>query len=207
MKKKFLSIGVILLSFFSVRAQTEFGLKAGVNFASYSYGDTEQLVDAKPRASFYLAGYLDAPIAKNIYIQPEFSLQGKGAKLIEDINSGGGEINQRVMWLDVAVNLLGKMPLDNFGNVFVGAGPYMGFAINGENDYASGTTTSVIIYQDNALKSVDYGLNFSTGMKFGKRLFFNVNYRMGLANIANKNYKWSDTIKNRVFSVGVGVVL
>jgi len=79
--------------------------------------------------------------------------------------------------------------------------------MDGTNTYASGSTTAVIIYDDNALKSLDYGINFLAGVIFWARVSLNANYRLGLANIAEANYKWSDTIKNRVFALGVGVAL
>lgn len=189
------------------QAQTQFGLKAGVNFPSYTYEASEVIADAKSRMSFYLAGYLDTRIASGFYLHPEISLQGKGAKLIESSLFGGKEVVQSIMWLDFPVNFLGKVPVGNMGNIFAGAGPYVGFSIDGENTYADGSTSAVIIYKDNALKNVDYGINFLMGFKLGNRVSLSADYRVGLANIANDTYKWSANIKNRVLSLGVGVSL
>ena len=162
----------------------------------------------KPRISFHLTGYLDARIAPGFYLHPEVSLQGKGSKLIESSILGGGEVIQKTMWLDFPFNFLGKVPVGSIGDVFAGAGPYIGFAMDGTNTFSnSGSTSAIIIYEDNALKSVDYGINFLAGFKLGKRVSLNATYRLGMANIAEKNYKWSNDIKNRVFSVGVGVAL
>ncbi|MEC3881199.1 outer membrane beta-barrel protein [Parapedobacter sp. 10938] len=206
MKKLIPSLGFMVLLATSIQAQTDFGLKAGINFPSYSFADSENISDVQPRTSFHLTGYLDARIAPWLYLHPEVSLQGKGAKIIESQILGGAEVIQRTMWLDFPFNFLGKVPIGDVGNVFAGTGPYIGFSMNGENTYASGSTSAMIIYKDNAMKSVDYGINFLTGVKWS-RFSLNVNYRLGLANITNSTYKWSDDIKNRVFSLGIGVSL
>ncbi|HMR18274.1 MAG TPA: hypothetical protein PKA53_03150, partial [Sphingobacterium sp.] len=82
------------------------------------------------------------------------------------------------------------------------------FAMDGTNKYTEkGTTTAVIIYQDNALKNFDCGVNLLTGLKFAKRFSINANYRLGLTSIAEKYFKWSDEVRNQVFSLGLGVSL
>lgn len=193
---------------FTVQAQTEFGLKAGVNFPSYNCADSEVLGETKSIVSFYLTGYLDTRIASGIYFHPEVSLQGKGSKLKESQWRGAAEIEQKIKWVDFAFNFLGKTTLGNLGDFFMGGGPYAGFAMDGTNTYTEkGTTTAVIIYDDNALKSFDYGVNLLTGIKFAKRVSINANYRLGLANIAESSFKWSENVKNRVFSLGLGIAL
>ncbi|MGV3761957.1 outer membrane beta-barrel protein [Parapedobacter sp.] len=206
MKRLILSLGFTTLLATAIQAQTDFGLKAGVNFSSYSFADSENISDAEPRTSFHLTGYLDARIASWLYLHPEVSLQGKGAKVIESKLLGGAEVIQRTMWLDFPFNFLGKLPIGDVGSFFAGTGPYVGFSMNGENTYANGSTSAMIIYKDNALKSVDYGVNFLAGFKWS-RFSLNANYRLGLANITNSSYKWSDDVKNRVFSLGIGVSL
>src|SRR5690606_34851657 len=135
-------------------------------------------------------------------------LQGKGGKLIEPNPSSGGEIFQKTTWLDIPFNFLGKIQVGRVGNVYAGAGPYMGFGMDGTgtSTYSNGGTTSTveILHNDNALKSFDYGANFLIGFKVWKRFSLNTNYRLGMANIAQEKYKWSDNVKNRVFSLGIG---
>jgi hypothetical protein len=111
------------------------------------------------------------------------------------------------MWLDFAFNFIGKIPVNNVGKFFAGAGPYAGFSMNGENTYADGTTTAIIIYKDNAMKNVEGGVNFIAGFKYGSRLSLNASYRLGLTNIVNDSYRWSDNVKNRVLSLALGVSL
>ena len=208
MKALILSNLFILFLSITVKGQTEFGLKAGVNNTSYSYQPSEVIGDTEPLWRYYMAGYLDAKIAKGLYIHPEVSLQGKGSRLVESEVRGSTRIIQKVNWLDMTVNFLGKLPIDGVGNVFLGAGPYIGFTMDGTNTYEENdATTAVIIYEDNALERFDYGMNFLTGIKFAKQISLNVSYKIGLRNIAEDYFKWSSNVKNQVFSIGLGFAL
>jgi hypothetical protein len=208
MKKILLSLGAAVLFVAGAQAQVGYGLKAGVNFPSYSYGDSDDLSDTKSTVNFHITGYLDAPVTSGFYIQPGVSLQGKGAKLVESSALGGSEITQNTMWLDVPVNFVGKFPV-GLGNAFIGAGPYVGFGLSGKNKYSAneGSTSAESEFdfgKDNTLKGTDFGVNFLAGFKLGNGLLLNANYGLGLTNIAGNNNIWSDDIKNRGFSVGIG---
>lgn len=96
---------------------------------------------------------------------------------------------QRVNWLDFAFNLLSKMPVGNVGEFLEVGDLNMSFAMNGENKqngenkYPDGSTSAVIIYKENTVKSIDYGINFLTGIKLGSRASLSANYSISLANI------------------------
>ena len=159
-----------------------------------------------------MTGYLDAHIVSWFYLHPEVSLQKKGSKLVESRLFGGTEITQSIMWLDFPLNFTGKMPISSLGRLFVGTGPYLGFAMNGENTYPveSGSRPSepaFIFGKDNSWKGTDYGINFLAGFEFRKRFMLNANYRVGMANIAGNTNKLSSNIKNRVLSIGIGIGL
>jgi hypothetical protein len=57
------------------------------------------------------------------------------------------------------------------------------------------------------MKNVEGGVNFIAGFKYGSRLSLNASYRLGLTNIVNDSYRWSDNVKNRVLSLALGVSL
>jgi len=124
--EKILLIVLAIVCTEDLQGQTEFGLKVGVNSSSYNYGDSKASSEAESIRSFNLAGYLDAFIGQGIYLHPEVSLQGKVAKIVKYAELEGGEVIQRVNWLDFAFNLLSKMPVGNLGEFFGGGGPYMG---------------------------------------------------------------------------------
>lgn len=211
MKKFLLSFGTAILLAAGVQAQTAFGLKTGVNFSSYVYTDSETLADAKTEANFHVTGYVNARIASWLYIQPEVSLEKKGSKLVESSLFGGTEVTQSIIWLDFPLNLVGKIPVSGLGNLFVGTGPYVGFAMDGKNTYSVNngpkSTQPAIFGKDNSWKTTDYGINFLAGVKFAKRFTLNTSYRIGMANIVGDENKWSNDIKNRVLALGIGIEL
>src|SRR5690606_1925799 len=179
------AICILAVGIPTVQAQTAFGFKAGINFSSYSYANSETLAGTGSITRFYVTGYLDICMASALYLHPEVTLQARGSKLVESEVLGSGEAIQTTMWLDFPINVLGKLPVGNKAKIFAGGGPYIGFAMDGTNTYANnGSESTVIIYDDNALKSADYGINFLTDLELGRRLSLNANYRLGLANIA-----------------------
>ncbi|GHE23087.1 porin family protein [Sphingobacterium griseoflavum] len=209
MKKILLSFGAALLLAAGAQAQSGlgYGLKAGVNFPSYSFGNSNDLSDTKSTTNFHVTGYLDAPVTQNFYIQPGVSLQGKGAKLVESSALGGSEVTQNTMWLEVPVNFVGKFQAGN-GNFFVGAGPYIGFGLSGKNKYSTGSGSNVVerefkFGKENTLKGTDFGVNFLAGYKLAGGFLINAGYGLGLTNIAGDN-NWTNDIKNRVWTVGIG---
>lgn len=208
MKKILLSLGaaVLLISGAQAQSQLNYGIKAGLNFPSYSYGSSDQLSDTKSTTNFYVTGYMDAAVARNFYIQPGVSLQGKGAKLIGAENSNDFEVSQNTMWLEVPVNFVGKFYTGN-GNFFLGAGPYVGFGLSGKNKYKVGNSSATNDFKfgkDKAMKGTDFGVNFIAGYKLNAGLTINAGYGLGLTNLAGSaNYGMND-IKNRTWSVGLG---
>jgi len=212
MKKILLSLGAAFLLAAGAQAQTGlgYGIKAGVNFPSYSYGSSDDLSDTKSTTNFHVTGYLDAPVTRNFYIQPGVSLQGKGAKLVESSALGGSEISQNTMWLEVPVNFVGKFDAGT-GNFFVGAGPYVGFGLSGKNKYSANDGGNVTerefkFGKEETLKGTDFGVNFLAGYKLAGGLLIHAGYGLGLTNIAG-DANWSNDIKNRVWTVGLGFEL
>ena len=212
MKKVLLSLGAAVLMIAGAQAQTGYGLKAGVTLPSYNYGSSNDLSDTKSATNFYITGYLNANINNNFAIQPGVSLQGKGAKFASfKVGNNTYELTQNTMWIDVPVNFVGKLPL-GAAELQLGVGPYVGFGVSGKNkfntvgdngDVSSSTLNEFKFGKDETLKGVDYGANFTAGVKLGSGFLVNANYGLGLANLAgDKNL--NSTVKNRVLSFGVG---
>ena len=97
MKKLFI-LSIILLSAYSVNAQTfKFGLKGGANFSSLE-GDN---IESSKYTSFHFGGLVEISLLENLSVQPELLYSSQGAKFdeaaVEDIN-----------YNYITVNLLGK---------------------------------------------------------------------------------------------------
>lgn len=206
MKKLLLSAAIL---FGSVGAFAQgglgYGLRAGVNIPKYSYENGS----SESNTGFFVSGYLDAPVSPYFSIQPGLSLQNKGGKRTISEGSSSGEFKQSIMSLDIPVNLVAKLPTGESGNFFVGAGPYVGFGLSGKNkvkgnigNWGAEGETDVKFGSgnDDQLKRTDFGINFLAGYQLTNGFQINAGYGLGLTNLAPN----SGSIKNRVWSVGIG---
>src|SRR5690554_3217944 len=98
MKKLILSAVAVLFTV-GAFAQTQgigYGIKAGVNLPTYHFSDGNYSDDTEASTNFHITGFMDAPISPMFSIQPGISLQGKGAKLMDN---GLGTLTQNTMWI------------------------------------------------------------------------------------------------------------
>lgn len=198
MKRTLLSLAATICLFAGAKAQTSYGVKAGLNFAKVKTtgGNTSFTTDAA--TSFYVTGYADLPVSNNLSVQPGISLQGKGGAISEAYTDGKAKDN--LMYIEVPVNFVYSIPTGNTGNIFLGAGPYAGFGVHAKT--SQGNYSESGSFSDAGLKSFAAGLNFLTGFKFANGFLINGGYDLGLTNIV-KDLQGASA-KNRVFSVGVG---
>lgn len=203
MKKLFLSAIAVLFGFGAFAQELGYGFKAGVNLPNYNFSNSDY--ETESTTNFHVTGYLDAPINQRFSIQPGVSLQGKGAKLENDM----GSWKQNTMWIEVPVNAVAKFPTMGGGNFFLGAGPYAAFGISGENKIESGDfelSDEFEFGKDGAQKGTDFGVNFLAGYRLGNGLTLGAGYGLGLADIAPDNN--SDVKQtNRVLSFSIGYEL
>ena len=220
MKRKLLSIAAALCFIVGAKAQTSYGVKAGVNFAKMKQSAKGFSYTSDAATSFYISGYADIPLANSFSVQPGISLQGKGSKIsltkmaeLAGISGVSGSVKEDLMYIEVPVNFIYSISTGNSGSVFFGAGPYAGFGIHAKNkaDNISGAFEDdfFIINEQNSgsfsdfgYKTFDAGLNFLAGFKLTNGFLINGGYGLGLTNMAKDSGDAS--LKNRVFSVGVG---
>src|SRR5690606_21120438 len=197
MKKILLSLGAAVLFIAGAQAQTGYGLKAGVNMPKItvtSDGTSDYTSDAS--TNFYVTGYANIFAAPNFAIQPGISLQGKGGK--GEILGAEGTVN--LMSIDVPVNLVYYIPAGT-GNVFLGAGPYVGFNVSGQSKLGDIKTDINFGSEVDELKVVDYGANFQAGYKLSNGFLINAGYGLGIGSLSNVD---GVKMKNRVLSFGLG---
>ncbi|MEJ6979315.1 outer membrane beta-barrel protein [Pedobacter sp. P351] len=217
MKKLALLAVAFLVTGTAVNAQTttsvgstKWGLKAGVNLAKYSYGkDDADNPTTDHATNFHVTGYLDLPVGSMFSVQPGLSLQGKGA---EYTDNNTYEIKDNTMWLEVPVNLVGKIPLGATGtNIFLGAGPYASFGLAGERKFtdkvANSTTKSDLEFGDEAgddLKALDFGVNVLGGVQLNNGFNVGAGYGLGLSDLRPSGDGGNGQVNNRVISFSLG---
>lgn len=200
MKRKLLSIAAALCFIAGAKAQTSYGLKAGVNFAKFKVSEGNSNYTSDANTSFYITGYADIPVAPSFSVQPGISLQGKGGKVSAGEFGNEEDAKDNLMYIEVPVNLVYYIPTGDAGKVFFGAGPYAGFGVHAKA--SQGNYSESGSFGDAGLKTFDAGLNFLGGYKLTNGFLINAGYGLGLTNM----YKDIEGVnsKNRVFSVGVG---
>ncbi|MDR3010391.1 MAG: PorT family protein [Sphingobacterium sp.] len=195
MKRKLLSIAAALCFIAGAKAQTSYGIKAGLNFSKLNISQGNLSASSDASTNFYVTGYADLHLANNFSVQPGVSLQGKGGKVV------GEDAKLNLMYIEVPVNLVYSIYTGEVGNIFLGAGPYAGFGVSAKAK--SGNITESGSFSDAGLKTFDAGANFLAGFKFANGFLINGGYSLGLTNFS-KYPDETGNFKNRVFSVGVG---
>lgn len=162
------------------------GIKGGYNLASVSFdgnGETDQ------RHGFHVGLYAESFVGNHFAIQPEvlFSQQGY---VIENSN---GKFTQKLNYINVPL-MFKLYPVDQF---FLEAGPQVGFAVTHKEEFSNGFLSSNKQYDPNTL---DWGMNFGTGIKSDSGFSIGVRYHLGLGDLYDESKAF-----NRVWQFTLGI--
>ena len=197
MKKTVFTV-ILAMATISMYAQ-KFGVKAGVNFSTYTGSDAD---GSKALTGFQVGGLYELPISEAFFIQPEVLLTLKGAKFSDE----GYTEKYTPFYIQVPIKALYKFNVGT-GKISIAAGPYLALGIAGK-DKASGDgeseSSNLFSKEDGAdetiLKRFDLGLSSAVGYEFENGLFLNFEYSPGLLNVANGG----GNIKNSTLSLVAG---
>lgn len=204
MKKLLFTAAIVALGFTTVNAQeVKFGAKAGVNLASLSGDNTD---DLDGRTSFHVGGVAEIMISEKFSVQPELLYSAQGAK--ESSEDEFEKIESTLRFDYINLPIMAKFYVAE--GLSIEAGPQVGFLMNAEAEVeytdkefpefsASGTQD----IKDDA-SSIDFGVNFGFGYKLESGLNFGARYNLGLSNI--NDYEGSDDnkVNNSVIQVSLG---
>ena len=197
----FLSVIALTLVSATSFAQFNFGVRNGI--AATTFAGKGNLPDNNNVTFSYTAGaFLDLPISKSFFIQPEVNYVRKGRSDETTALNTSVETNYMVHYLQIPVLLQyrdNEMNNDRGYIFFVNAGPYTGFAL-GDQAYPK-----MAAMPSESLKS-DWGATLGIGLQTpvcGKNIRFDLRYDMGLSKIANqpKDYR------TKALSLTVGIAL
>lgn len=192
MVRKIFLVSMAGLLGFGLQAQTisgsvggaTFGITGGVVWSTIngknSMGAT---LENKLKTGFTGGLNVELPVGGGFYLQPGAEYRMKGAKL-----TNGDKLT--LSYIDVPVNLLYKPMLGN-GSILLGAGPYVGFGMDGKVESPNGTDRDVIFSNtwsateapDLQFKKLDAGANVMAGYEFRSRLSAALKAQLGLVNI------------------------
>lgn len=192
MKTKFLSVLMLLLAI-NMQSQDDnkkesnTGLKGGYNLAAVSFdgdGETGQ------RHSFHIGFYSESFLNDNVSLQIELLYSQQGYEL----SDGGGTYTQKLNYINLPL-MLKAYPSDN---LFLEAGPQVGYAITHKEEFDSSFSLFDTSQEFNP-NSFDWGVNFGGGFKTDTGVSFGVRYHLGLGDIYDEGKP-----KNRVWQFSIG---
>ena len=183
MKKSFLFIAMMLLSttFLTAQEFVNFGAKGGLNFASFSGSDADDL-DFQGRTGYHLGLVMEIPLASEFSVQPEVLY-----------STVGGQTNQLVVdkatdaefSLDyISVPVMFKYYI--LGGLNVEAGPQ--FSFNTRNDIGGDFNEDDVLQEFDAItnedpRSFDFGGAVGLGYNLPLGLFAQARYVFGLSDV------------------------
>lgn len=173
--------------------QISAGLKTGLNLSTFGgYPGT-----AKYKPGLHFGVYMNIALNEKWSLQPEVLINTVGSKTEEKHPDYSFEGTSKLSYLSVPLSLQYSV-----GNFNIHVGPQLSFLLSAKEEYTISSTDSGVTltesFEDDTkeyLKSVDLGLNFGAGFRFGK-LGINARYSLGLSNISDEaeedDYKLSN---------------
>ncbi len=192
MKKLLIFTAIVLFGFTNVNAQdVNFGAKAGVNFASITGDETD---DLDMRTSLHVGFVAEMVISETFSFQPELLYSAQGA-----IDKGDGwKYTVKIDYLNVP--LMAKYYVaEGFS---LEAGPQIGFLLSAEVDWEEDGESGTDDLEDE-VKGIDFGVNLGFGYKLESGLNFGARYNLGLSD-ADDSDGDSFSFKNSVIQAYVG---
>ena len=196
------------------KAQTTFGIRAGVNFQNINGEDADgDDLDLKLKPGFNVGVNAEIPVATDFYVQPGVLFSTKGAK--SDIDD---DAKVKLSYIEVPINFLYK-PVLGSGKLLLGIGPYVAFAVGGKVSDDNGKDKDIEFENEITLtqygvsgpfgfvKRLDVGGNLLVGYELSSKLSAQLNAQLGMVKINPKitgisgdDSKW----KNTGFGVSLG---
>ena len=120
-----------------------------------------------------------------------------------------------MMYLEIPVTILFKVPVKRLGTLVTGAGPYASLGLTGKEVYDSQHTVSNIFKSklgSNGYNRTDFGFNFQAGTQLNSNITLAIRHGLGINNIAPEPYtvgpgnenRTKGVIKNQVSSFSIG---
>jgi hypothetical protein len=211
MKKLFLIAVIAVFGFTRLIAQDiSFGAKAGVNFASITGDDVD---DLDGRTAFHVGVVVEISVSDKFAVQPELFYSSQGATMEDSYTEEGFNVREDgTIKLDyINLPIMAKYYVAEGFSLEVG--PQIGFLMNSEAELdltvsGDGVSESITISEDlqDHVKGIDFGFNFGLGYKLENGLNFGARYNLGLSdgNDDPEFFESDDAFKNSVIQISVG---
>lgn len=179
MKKLLLFACFTFLLMQAATAQTQFGIRGGLNLANIYSNDYSSAL----RYDIHLGVLLKMKVVKSLYWLPEVQYSAQGTQ------SPNKEIKTYYRYLNIPV-MLRFYPNDKV--IFLEGGPQAGFLLSAKVGNGSNT-----VNVKEAVRSEDFALNFGIGARFNPHIEMDVRGIFGMSNTAlnpNPPRKYSNLV-------------
>lgn len=204
MIRKLILFALLIVSI-SSEAQIKVGPEAGVYIGSISRSVQGFSVNNSVRPGLRAGLNADFAINDNFSIQPGLFYTGRSTKSTLDFFVISIEQSLSVNYLELPVNFVYKAGSPDKGRIFIGVGPYIGYALGGKtktdipnslflqgfiNDpsllglLTEDRNINVGVDTTDDVRPIDIGANISIGYEFPFGLFFRGQVGMGFMNTA-----------------------
>ena len=185
MKTVYLCAGFILFSFFAFAQNTDkatFGFGAGLNISTVSLKTPTYSLNPTSLTGFKGYIFIDAPLGKNFFIQPELAYDGMGWQYYGDDNNSGGQTAHVKTYLNYIIfAVLPKYRPENTRLAFY-IGPYCGLLLSANvKGFEGETHDDKKDYTDGNFGGI-IGAEYYLPMGLG----FSARYTAGLSNIISE---------------------
>ncbi|MDB4903533.1 MAG: PorT family protein [Mucilaginibacter sp.] len=186
-----------------------FGLSGGSSFADMQVTSPHsQDIYATEAQPVSIGLTVDFKFNDYFSIMPGIAYAGKGGELNATYGQAlNNEVSiddiYKLHYLQVPVDFIGHLPFESGANIFLGAGPYFSYGLNGTNTQTNfdQTQTQHIKFGSNGdFKSTDYGVTSIIGFQAAKGWLVGLNIEQGFANIMQNNTTGFDASKIKTFS-------
>lgn len=217
MKRLWLLLFVTTGLGYPVFGQSNYGIKAGLAFSTIKEDPGFLNIRMQLKPGLQIGAFLDLQLQRNLRLRPAIQLTQKGYKsrltnlqpLIE------WKRNYEITYLELPLEIVLQLPVKPTINGFIGAGPVLGYALNGRGKTRlteTDSTGTVSINEqtgrnpfDEGLTRLDFGASVTAGVRV-KKILININYNHGFRDIADKNLTFI-TVKTRSFSLNFSYIL
>jgi hypothetical protein len=186
--KKIYLLTFMVMAGFAVQAQnTDFGLKGGINLATWSNNGSGAAY--QNRLGFNGGLFARVPVTPQLSVQPEVVYSSQGTKY----TVGNQEHDLKLNYVNIPVMLQANVG----GGLYAEAGPQIGFLV-GTADKVGDVETDYFTTQD--FKKTDVAVGFGLGYSGLSGFGVDARYNLGLTNINNVG---TNKIKNNVLQIGL----
>lgn len=195
---------MILLTAFSLTAQTSIGISAGASFANVTIKSGFISASPKSKAGIAVGIAIDAPLSTNFSFQPALNFIQKGYR----VKDQGSKETANLNYLEVPLNFVYSTQKNE--GFFIGAGPSLAYGISGKDKFTADgmpDDNQKVKFGSGAdeVKAFDFGVNALAGYKMKGGFMISANYNLGLSKINNDDGSGDGgTIKNKYFSIKIG---